>query len=61
MEDKMVFKVAPVDILTIEQDIEEIIRIEGDGRIFWRKREVETDDDFRAAMLDFAERFRATP
>ena len=31
---------------------EEVIRIEKDGRIFWRKREVETDDEFRAAMMD---------
>lgn len=30
----------------------EIIRIAGDGRIYWREREVETDQDFRNAMLD---------
>jgi hypothetical protein len=28
--------------------------IQHDGRIFWRGREVESDDDFRAAMLDVA-------
>ena len=30
----------------------EIVRIAHDGRIFWNGREVESDDDFRAAMLD---------
>jgi len=30
----------------------QVIRIENDGRAFWRNREIETDDDFRAAMLD---------
>ena len=34
----------------------EIIRICSDGRLFWKGREVETDDDFRAAMLDLAAR-----
>lgn len=33
----------------------EILRIRGDGSILWRGREVETDDVFRAAMLDMAE------
>lgn len=32
----------------------EVLRIASDGRIFWRGREVETDDDFRAAMIDLA-------
>lgn len=36
----------------------EVIRIEHDGRLFWHKREVETDDDFRAAMIDLAKTFR---
>jgi len=30
----------------------EILRIESDGRLFWRQREVETDDELRAAMMD---------
>ncbi len=30
----------------------EVLRIEYDGRIFWRGREVETDTEFRAAMID---------
>jgi hypothetical protein len=29
-----------------------IIKIQYDGRVFWNGREVETDQDFRAAMLD---------
>ena len=30
----------------------EVVRIAHDGRIFWNGREVESDDDFRAAMMD---------
>lgn len=33
----------------------EVIRIAPDGKLFWNEREVETDDDFRGAMLDLAE------
>lgn len=29
-----------------------VVTIKSDGRVFWRGREVETDDDFRAAMMD---------
>jgi hypothetical protein len=36
----------------------EIIRIDLEGRLFWHGREVETDDDFRAAMLDLGKYFR---
>lgn len=32
-------------------DPTEVLRIAPDGRIFWKQREVETDDEFRAAML----------
>ena len=32
----------------------EIVRIAKDGRIYWNGREVETDDDFRSAMIDLA-------
>jgi hypothetical protein len=38
----------------------EVIRIGPDGRLFWRGREVETDDDFRGAMMDLAASFRST-
>lgn len=40
-------------IIQVRQpDSTEVIRIQYDGRIFWKGREVETDDDFRAAMLE---------
>ena len=49
----------PGDILTVRKDPQtEVIRIGPDGRLFWRGREVETDDDFRAAMLDLAAALR---
>lgn len=31
-----------------------LIKIDPYGKIFWNGREVETDDEFRAAMLDMA-------
>ena len=34
------------------RDTGEVLRIDKDGRIFWRGREVESDDEFRAAMLE---------
>jgi hypothetical protein len=44
------------DIITVrDTDATEIIRIDPTGRIFWKQREVETDDDFRKAMLDLAD------
>lgn len=30
----------------------EVLRIEPDGRLFWKGREVESDDELRSAMLD---------
>ena len=33
---------------------EPVIVIKPDGAILWKGREVETDDDFRAAMMDLA-------
>ena len=33
----------------------EVLRITCDGRIFWNGREVESDDQFRSAMLDLKE------
>ena len=35
----------------ISSDGKEVIRIDHEGRIFWKGREVETDDEFRSAML----------
>lgn len=43
------------DIITCwDKDSTEVIRIAPDGKVFWKQREVETDDDFRSAMLDLA-------
>ena len=46
----------PVDQAHLVQvfapDAKEVMRIEASGRIFWAGREVETDDDFRTAMLE---------
>ena len=36
-----------------------IITIDPTGRLFWHGHEVETDDDFRSAMLDLANRLGA--
>jgi hypothetical protein len=48
--------VRETDIITVrDTDATEIIRIDPTGRIFWKQREVETDDDFRKAMLDLAD------
>jgi len=47
------------DILVIRPNkAKELIRIAPNGRLFWHEREVETDDDFRAAMLDLAKFFQ---
>lgn len=37
----------------------EVLRIDLAGRIWWNGREVESDDDFRAAMLDVCHVLRA--
>jgi len=43
----------PRDLIQIKASgITEVLRIDLDGRIFWKELEVETDDDFRAAMLE---------
>ena len=36
----------------------EVLRIDGEGRIYWMGREVESDDDLRKAMLYLAEQIR---
>jgi hypothetical protein len=47
------------DIITcFDKDSTEVIRIAPDGRLFWKQREVETDNDFRSAMLDLAKALR---
>lgn len=47
-------------ILTCSNQGVEVVRIAPDGRIFWRGREVETDADFRLAMLELAEVLKGT-
>ena len=36
----------------------EIVRIAPDGRIYWNWREIETDDEFRSAMLELSKCLR---
>ena len=53
------FTQQPANILEVRKDAyTEVIRIGPDGRLFWRGREVETDDDFRGAMMDLAAALR---
>jgi hypothetical protein len=53
------FTQQPANILEIRKNPNtEVIRIGPDGRLFWRGREVETDDDFRGAMMDLAAAMR---
>jgi len=35
-----------------EYPYKKLIEIYDDGRIFWRDREVETDEDFKSAMIE---------
>jgi hypothetical protein len=58
MMDENFIAITSPHILNFRPNNDEIIRIAPDGRLFWRGREVETDDDFRAAMLDLANRIR---
>jgi len=48
----------PYIMLVKSNKATEIIRIASDGRIFWREREVETDTEFRLAMLELAKFFQ---
>lgn len=45
-------------IVIRDNSTNEILRIAPDGKLFWNGREVETDDDFRAAMLELAALFK---
>jgi hypothetical protein len=43
---------AEVVPLIVYKDVgKELVRIDGDGRIYWHGREVKTDEQFRGAML----------
>jgi hypothetical protein len=35
-----------------------ILRIDDSGKLFWREREIETDDDLRAGLKELVENFR---
>ena len=47
---------APDIFIIVNSESEKVIRIAKDGRLFWHQREAETDDDFRAAMMELAKR-----
>lgn len=50
---------APADILFARSsNMQEVVRIAHDGSIFWRGRLVESDDEFKQAMLDLAQCFK---
>lgn len=57
-KDDDVFKFTESEGTLHGYESKEIVRINADGRVFWRGREVETDDDFRSAMMDMAMHFR---
>ncbi len=48
--------ITPTDVLAIRAEGEEVIKITPEGDIYWRGREVETDDDFKGAMMELAGR-----
>ena len=39
-------------------NMQEVIRIAHDGNVYWRGRLVESDDEFKQAMLDLAQWFK---
>jgi len=42
----------PAPILTVNiKPGEEVIRIDADGTLYWKGRLIETDDEFKAAMM----------
>lgn len=53
-ESKFEIAVPAHTLQCFDMNTKEVVRIQQDGRIFWNGREVETDDDFRAAMIDLA-------
>lgn len=53
--EKIITEISTADILKITPTGKtEVIRIDADGKLFWHGREVETDTDFRSAMLELA-------
>lgn len=45
------------DISFVQGQSVEVLRIASDGKLLWRGREVETDADFRSAMIDLKKAF----
>jgi hypothetical protein len=43
------------EYIQLSQQVDEVFRIGNDGRIFWKDREVETDDDLRVALAELCE------
>jgi len=41
-----------VDIFCCRNEGVEVVRIDHSGRIYWKGREVETDDDYRVVMME---------
>ena len=46
------------DILFVKANNREVIKIGPTGDLYWNNRLVETDEDFKASMLDLAEHFK---
>ena len=38
--------------ISLGSNMKEVLRIEPDGRLIWKGREVESDDELRSAMLE---------
>lgn len=47
----------PPDALVLKSQGAEVIRIDPKGHVFWNGREVESDADFRSAMMALADVF----
>jgi len=53
MDQKFLFTPpSPSSLVIYGYSPEEVLRIDPEGRIFWKGCEVESDADFRAAMLE---------
>ena len=44
--------VKSIIFIAYSEDGNEVVRIDNDGKIFWNGRELETDDQFRSAMME---------
>ena len=59
LEGEFIYTKANPDALSVELEGIEVLRIDAEGAIYWKGREVESDDDFRAAMLGLASTLKA--